>query len=153
MPSRCSRQAQPSSRSHRNNDLTGGESVLLIDVYLKKSEIEGLGVFARQPVAKGEVMWEFHPEFDRAVPRNVYERTSGPMRNWLDRYGYPSIGDHDTIIFELDDARYMNHSGEPNMVFVDANKAVAMRDIAADEELTCDYGAFFPGGFEFLGER
>jgi SET domain-containing protein len=127
--------------------------VLLIDVYLKKSEIEGLGVFARQPVAKGEVMWEFHPDFDRAVPRDVYERTSGPMRNWLDRYGYPSIGDHDTIIFELDDARYMNHSGEPNMVFVDANKAVAMRDIAADEELTCDYGAFFPGGFEFLGER
>ena len=96
--------------------------MLLIDVYLKKSEIEGLGVFARQPVSRGEVMWEFHPDFDRAVPRAVYESTSGPMRNWLDRYGYPAIGDHDTIIFELDDARYMNHSDDPNMVFVGANK-------------------------------
>jgi SET domain-containing protein len=127
--------------------------MLLIDVYLKKSQIEGLGVFARVSVVKGTVMWEFHPDFDRAVPRAVYESTSGAMRNWLDRYGYPAIGDHDTIIFELDDARYMNHSDDPNMVFVDAKRAVAKRDIAADEELTCDYGAFFPGGFEFLGER
>lgn len=127
--------------------------MLLIDVYLKKSQIEGLGVFAREPVASGTVMWEFHPDFDRAVPRAVYEAATGPMRNWLDRYGYPAIGDSDTIIFELDDARYMNHSDNPNMVFVDGRRAVAARDIVADEELTCDYNAFFPGGFEFLGER
>jgi SET domain-containing protein len=127
--------------------------MLLIDVYLKKSEIEGLGVFARAPIAKGEVMWEFHPEFDRIVPREVYEATTGAMRNWLDRYGYPSIGDDSLIVFELDDARYMNHSDDPNMVFAGPKRAVAKRDIAADEELTCDYGAFFPGGFEFLGER
>lgn len=127
--------------------------MLLIDVYLKKSGIEGLGVFAKTPVAKGEPIWKFHPDFDRAVPRSVYEAATGPMRNWLDRYGYPSIGDPDTIIFELDDARYMNHSDSPNMVFVDAHLAVAARDIAADEELTCDYNAFFPDGFEFLGER
>ncbi len=39
------------------------------------------------------------------------------------------------------------------MVFVDGKRAIAARDIAADEELTCDYNAFFPGGFDFLGER
>lgn len=127
--------------------------MLLVDVYLKKSGIEGLGVFARRKVAKGTLLWQFHPQFDRLVPRVQYEATTGAMREWLDRYGYPSIGDPDMIVFELDDARYMNHCDDPNMAFEGPMAAIALREIAADEEITCDYGAFFPDGFEFLGER
>jgi mono/diheme cytochrome c family protein len=32
-------------------------------------------------------------------------------------------------------------------------EAIALRDIAAGEELTCDYNVFFEDGFEFLGDR
>jgi uncharacterized protein len=138
---------------HETPGATETKPMLLIDVYLKQSPIEGLGVFARNPIAKGEVIWEFHPDFDRIVPRETYEAATGAMRRWLDRYGYPSIGDDSKIVFELDDARYMNHSDDPNMGFVSPKRAVALRDIAPDEELTCNYGAFFPEGFEFLGER
>ena len=36
---------------------------------------------------------------------------------------------------------------------VPAGHKIAARDIAAGEELTCDYNVFFEDGFEFLGDR
>lgn len=127
--------------------------MLLVDVLVKTSEIEGLGVFAKQAIARGTTIWRLDPRFDRVVARADYEAASGPVRNWLDRYGYPYVGDDSRIVFELDDARYMNHSAEPNMKYVSPEEAISARDIAAGEEITVDYGTFFPGGFEFLGER
>ena len=47
----------------------------------------------------------------------------------------------------------MNHADDPNFGFQSENEAVALRDIAAGEELTCDYNVFFENGFEFLGDR
>jgi len=127
--------------------------MLLVDVLVKNSEIEGLGVFSKHAVAAGTTIWRLDSRFDRVVARADYEATSGPVRNWLDRYGYPYVGDDSRIVFELDDARYMNHSDKPNMQYVSPEEAISARDIAAGEEITVDYGTFFPGGFEFLGER
>ena len=45
------------------------------------------------------------------------------------------------------------HAEEPNFGFLSENEAVALRDIAAGKELTCDYNIFFEDGFEFLGDR
>ena len=75
------------------------------------------------------------------------------MKSYLDRYCYPRRSDPRFIVFEADDARYMNHADDPNFGFLSENEAVALRDIAAGEELTCDYNAFFEDGFEFLGDR
>jgi SET domain-containing protein len=47
----------------------------------------------------------------------------------------------------------MNHSDEPNCDFSQLEIAHALRDIAAGEEMTCDYNVFFEDGFEFLGDR
>lgn len=127
--------------------------MLLVDVVVKASEIEGLGVFAKHPIAVGAVIWQLDPRFDRVVARAEYEAAEGPVRNWLDRYGYPFVGDSSRIVFELDDARYMNHSDKPNMKYTSPETAIATRDIAAGEEITVDYATFFPGGFEFLGKR
>ncbi len=127
--------------------------MLLVDVVVRRSEIEGLGVFAKHAIAAGTAIWQLDARFDRVVERAEYEATTGAARNWLDRYGYPYVGDDSRIVFELDDARYMNHSDSPNMKYVSPETAVAVRDIAAGEEITVDYGIFFPGGFEFLGER
>jgi hypothetical protein len=40
-----------------------------------------------------------------------------------------------------DDARYMNHSDQPNLA-IQGEDMHALRDIAAGEELTCDYREF-----------
>jgi len=127
--------------------------MLLVDVVVRASPIEGLGVFAKHAIAAGTPMWRLDERFDRVVPRALYESMEGPQRAWLDRYGYPYVGDDSRIVFELDDAKYMNHSDRPNMAYASATTAVAARDIAAGEEITVDYSTFLPGGFEFLGER
>ncbi len=127
--------------------------MLLIDTYLDKSPIQGLGLFAKRPIAKGDVLWRLDPRFDRLIEVEVYESTEGAVRAYLDRYCYPRRSDPRYVVFEADDARYMNHADEPNFAFTSEDEAVALRDIAAGEEITCDYNVFFEDGFEFLGDR
>lgn len=127
--------------------------MLLIDVYIDKSPIQGIGVFAKTPVTKGEVIWRLDQRFDRLIEVELYESLDGPVKSYLDRYAYPRRSDPRYIVFEADDARYMNHSDQPNCDFRDGDVAYALKDIAAGEELTCDYNAFFEDGFEFLGDR
>ena len=127
--------------------------MLLVDVVVRSSPIEGLGVFAKCDIAAGTLIWRLDERFDRIVPRAEYEAMNGPVRAWLDRYGYPYVGDNSRIVFELDDAKYMNHADDANMVYSSPTSAVAKRDIRAGEEITVSYHTFLPGGFEFLGER
>lgn len=127
--------------------------MLLIDTYLDKSPIQGMGVFAKNPIAKGAVIWRLDERFDRLVEVDVYESTNGAVKSYLDRYAYPRRSDPRFIVFEADDARYMNHADDPNCGFTSEDEAIALRDIAAGEELSCDYNVFFESGFDFLGDR
>jgi SET domain-containing protein len=127
--------------------------MLLIDTYLDKSPIQGMGVFAKSAISKDTVIWRLDERFDRLIEVDVYESMTGPVKSYLDRYAYPRRSDPRFIVFEADDARYMNHADDPNFGFLSENEAVALRDIAAGEELTCDYNFFFEDGFEFLGDR
>jgi len=125
----------------------------LIDVYIDKSAIQGIGVFAKQAIAKGAVIWRLDQRFDRLIETEVYESLDGPVKSYLDRYAYPRRSDPRYIVFEADDARYMNHADRPNCDFGHGDVAYALTDIAAGDELTCDYNAFFEEGFAFLGDR
>jgi SET domain-containing protein len=127
--------------------------MLLVETGLDKSPIQGIGLFARQPIARGTPVWRLDERFDRLIPVEVWEAQEGAIKSYLDRYCYPRRKDPRFIVFEADDARYMNHSDDPNTDFSDGDVAYALRDIAAGEELTCDYNVFFEGGFEFLGDR
>lgn len=127
--------------------------MLLIETSIDKSPIQGLGLFAKPAVQKDTVVWTLDPRFDRLIPVEEYESTTGPMRTYLDRYCYPRRSDPRFVVMECDDARYMNHADKPNCGFTSEDVLVALRDIAAGEELTCDYNVFFEDGFEFLGDR
>ncbi len=50
--------------------------MLLINNYVGKSEIEGVGVFAAEPIAQGTVIWRFDDDFDRLIPVEEYRRPS-----------------------------------------------------------------------------
>jgi SET domain-containing protein len=127
--------------------------MLLVDTYLEKSPIQGMGLFSKGNIPKGALVWQLDLRFDRLIEVDVYESTTGPVKDYLDRYAYPSRSDPRFIVFEADDARYMNHADEPNCDFSQGEAAYALRDISAGEELTCNYNVFFEDGFEFLGDR
>ena len=127
--------------------------MLLVDTYLDKSAIQGIGVFAKNGIAKGTLVWKLDARFDRRIPVDTYESQTGPVKSYLDRYSYPDRRDPSFIVFEADDARYMNHDDDPNCDVSTPEETYALRDIAAGEELTCNYNHFFDSGFDFLGDR
>jgi hypothetical protein len=108
---------------------------------VRRSPIHGTGVFATRPIAKGERIVEY-----------VGERVSHAEADR--RYEDKAADDNHTFLFTVDnrividagvggnEARWINHSCDPNCETVIENKRVfieAARAIAPGEELAYDY--------------
>jgi SET domain-containing protein len=127
--------------------------MILVPTYVGPSEIEGVGVFAATPVAKGTRIWVLDESFDRVLDEDDVARLGPPQREFVERYGYPHSRDPRLTIVEIDNGRFMNHSGRPNTDFRNPAAGYALRDIAEGEELTCDYEEFAPGTEMLPGRR
>jgi uncharacterized protein len=119
--------------------------MLLVSTYVGPSAIEGVGVFAAEAIAKGTQIWLLDEDFDRVLSDDDIERLGESQRAFVDRYGYPHTTKAGLTILELDNGRFMNHSNTPNTDFRHPAAGYATRDIAAGEEITCDYEEFAPG--------
>jgi|SRR5215475_393292 len=115
--------------------------MLLVRTYLAPSKIAGIGCFARQFIAEGKPVWRFVPNFDLVLPVSFAHKMYDP--DFLDTYSQldPETG---CLVLCSDNARFMNHSDDPNVAAVapawDPRQTHhALRDIAEGEELTCDY--------------
>ncbi|MCX7303146.1 MAG: SET domain-containing protein-lysine N-methyltransferase [Hyphomicrobiales bacterium] len=123
--------------------------MLLVSTYVAASDIEGVGVFAAEPIAKGALIWRLNPDFDRLVPADSYDALPETMKELIDRYAYPSPDKPGYLVYEVDNGRFMNHSDAPNTDFSQYGGGFALADIAKGQELTCDYSQFHEG-FELL---
>jgi uncharacterized protein len=123
--------------------------MLLVRTYVGASAIEGVGVFAAEPIPAGAAIWRLEPGFDRLIAQADYEAAEPVLRELLDRYAYPSPDQPGVIVYEVDNGRFMNHADGPNTDFSHPEGGTALRDIASGEEITCDYGEFY-GAFELL---
>ena len=96
-----------------------------------------------------EVAETIDPGFDRLVPSSWLNEQTPMMRDFLTKYAYPAHDQPDMLVIEIDNGRFMNHSLAPNTDFTKVIEGYALRDIAAGEELICNYSEFDPG-FELL---
>jgi uncharacterized protein len=80
---------------------------------VKESPIHGMGCFSRYDVKKGEIVWAYVEGFDTESPKNLSD--------------YP------------DDARFINHSDNPNTIANADGATFAVRDIEVGEEITENY--------------
>ncbi|MCC5996923.1 MAG: SET domain-containing protein [Oceanicaulis sp.] len=119
--------------------------MLLIDTFVGPSAIEGVGVFAAEPVRAGQPIYRFEPGFDRLISPADLAAMPEAIRRFIDRYTYPHPADPGLLVLDADNGRHMNHSSHPNTNFADAVFGYAIRDIAAGEEITCNYAEFEPG--------
>lgn len=126
--------------------------MLLIPTFIAPSKIEGVGVFAEQAIPAGTAIWRLDPDLDRLIDSNSLSKLSPHFQKFAERYGYPYPHDPSQLIVELDNGRFMNHSDEPNTVFTDPDAGFTTRDIAAGEEILCNYAEFDPS-FEILPGR
>lgn len=117
--------------------------MLVISAFISQSALHGLGVFSRDAIRAGQVVSQFRPPLDVMVTREFVASLSAPEREYLRHFSYLSLF-LDVYILTGDHDRYMNHSGEPNVGIAGdrTTDSVALRDIKAGEELTCDYRTF-----------
>ncbi len=110
--------------------------MLLIATEVRPSA-HGLGLFTLERIVAGAMVWRWDDRTEIILPDiGAYPEA---FASFLDTYGYVAQGIG--LVINLDNARYMNHADEPNLIERDgANFAV--RAIEIGEELTCDYRVF-----------
>lgn len=118
--------------------------MLLVDTFVGPSVIEGVGVFAAEPIKAGQIVYRFEPCFDRLIARAELDAYPDSIRRFLNRYTYPHPTERLMVVLDADNGRHMNHSLEPNTDFSHSIYGFAIRDIAVGEEITCNYTEFEP---------
>jgi SET domain-containing protein len=116
--------------------------MLLVRTSVRQSPIHGLGLFADEPIRLGQPVWTYEPTIDRVVPEAELDSYPEHVIDYLETYCeyFPEFG---VLVLSGDNDRFTNHSDDPNTVVVLPNgpeaRVVAARDIAAGDEITCDY--------------
>ncbi len=118
--------------------------MLLVKTYLAESGIHGIGLFAAQRIRKGTVVWRLDPTLDLELTEAQIEALAPHARDQIRKYTYLDLV-RGSYVLCGDDARFFNHSDEPNchdFPAADGGTTVAARDIDEGEELTSDYSSF-----------
>jgi SET domain-containing protein len=115
--------------------------------YTKESPVHGIGLFAKEFIPMGTVWWQ------GTVGKNVIvfsehqynallESNHSAMLDEIHKYAYYDFRT-DGLIYICDDARYINHSTNPNCKHPLAKFiSITTRDIQKDEELFEDYESY-----------
>lgn len=116
--------------------------MLKIATYLDKSSINGIGVFAAEPIELGQTVWEFNPAVDFVFTARQWKRkltsVTPHAREALRRYSYKSAN---KFYLCNDNSQFMNHSETLNNIHnnnID-DSMYASRMIKIGEELLCNY--------------
>lgn len=126
--------------------------MMLVRCRTGPSPIEGLGVFALEPVTAGQPVWRLQPGFDRVLPVDAADGLPVCQQEFLGRHAYFDSR-HNALVLCCDDARFMNHADDPNVSDVREDVCYALRDIAAGEEFTCNYHQLDPRPMRFKPRR
>ena len=116
--------------------------MILIRTRVGQSGIHGMGLFAVDFVPKGTPIWRFQPGFDHDFTPEEFAALPSPAREHTRWFCFVSRVDGH-VILSGDHACFINHADPPNTgAPADATPpvtTVALRDMAAGEEITCNY--------------
>jgi uncharacterized protein len=112
----------------------------MVDVIVKKSKINGKGVFAARDFKKGEIVLK--SDLSHELTMKEIEKLDEIEK----RYIWPTKGKY---ILMLSPGRYVNHSCNPN-TYIKNSCDIALRDIKKGDEITGDYALSEEPGFEMI---
>lgn len=120
--------------------------MMIAKTEIRVSPIKGLGLFATEDIKKGTVVWQDGNALSDLVLSEqewnalVKEMTPESYRQ-VRKYAYKYKKDNQ-IYLNLDDARFFNHSENPNVGDAEIEN-IALHDIAKGEELLVNYRTFY----------
>ena len=112
--------------------------MLMVDTELRASAIQGIGVFLREPVSKGQLIWRFDSRIDRIYCEA--ELASLPGRRRISSAPIrPGTRAWALWVLCGDNGRHFNHSDRPNTL----SHGIAFGDDVAARDLRGGRGADF----------
>jgi uncharacterized protein len=99
----------------------------------------GWGVVATRPIPRGTITWALD-RLDHFYAAEEIAAMPAYAQRQLQTYSY--VDRHGRHVLCWDHARFVNHSCDANCLSVGYDFEIAVRDIAAGEELTDDYRTF-----------
>jgi len=99
----------------------------------------GSGVFATKFIPKGTLTY-VKDSLEIDISPDQYKIHSAEMRKIIDKYSFIDEAGH--YIVSWDNAKYINHSCEPNSISTGYGFEIAIKDIHPGDEITDDYGLF-----------
>lgn len=97
----------------------------------------GYGIVALKPIPRGTITWVLD-KLDRTFTHEQVRGMDPLYQQVLDKFTYRNAQGNYVLCW--DNARFVNHSSRSNCLTTAYEFEVAVRDIAAGEELTDDYG-------------
>ncbi|MFA6296533.1 MAG: SET domain-containing protein-lysine N-methyltransferase [Patescibacteria group bacterium] len=119
--------------------------MLVVKTRLKEINGKGIGLIADQEIKKGQSVWVFNSVIDikvnkKDIPKNAEE--------FFDTYAVDNGEDY--VYLDTDNARFINHSENPNTKSLGQFKdTIAVRNIYFGEEITIDYNENDVNGTDF----
>jgi SET domain-containing protein len=110
--------------------------MLSTEIEVRKSKIDGRGVFALRDFKPGEIVIAW--DTSNTLSDDEYERLPEEQRKYVVRH-------KGAWLYMLEPGRYVNHSCDPNAIPLNGAD-VAIREIRAGDEVTSDYRPVMPVG-------
>ncbi len=111
------------------------------DLDLRKSRLQGRGIFAKKKIPRGTILLITDSDSSTCCTEGQYKKMGKRRKAFFNRWAYQD--DDGKLCYYKGISRYINHNCNPNMATVGHND-IAIRDIAAGEEVTYDYGVIEP---------
>ena len=119
--------------------------MLTVRTRLKEIRGKGICLIADQEIKKGQVVWTYNPLIDIKIKKKDIPEEA---REFLHKYAVDMGGD--CLYLNVDNARFINHSKNPNTKSLGGLKDnIALRDIHKGEEITIDYDEIDVNGADF----
>jgi len=115
--------------------------MMIVKNYVAASAIHGVGLFAGEDIAEGQIVYVYTPGVDIAMTREEMSSFGPEFTRFMIIYAYEDMTDHHMVI-SIDNSRLMNHASDPNTAW-NSRQGWATRPIAKDDEITCDYLTFW----------
>lgn len=121
--------------------------MLRVKTFVSSSLGRDLGLFAIDRIPSGTVTWTYDADFDRSFSMGSIDSLPAFSREVFLKYGYFDYS-LNRLVVPIDDLRFINHSEKLFNIRSTPAMDVACKDIAAGEELLCNYRDYEHDYFE-----
>jgi len=109
--------------------------MLIVKTKLKEFVGKGIGLVADEFIVKGQEVWVYHSVVDISVDLDIIPKEA---KAFYDEYAVEY--EKGKFMLNTDNARFINHSEDPNLKNLGSFKSnVAIKDIHPGEEITINY--------------